>query len=135
MTKKSSDYIKLDETYGAHNYHPLPVVISRAKGIKVYDPEGKEYAFELVEGVLAESTALDSQIEKAATHWRVSRMSRVDRNLLRIGTFEMQSKPDVPTAVLIDEAVELAKRYGSSDSSSFVNGILNRLAELIRSNE
>jgi N utilization substance protein B len=56
-------------------------------------------------------------------------MSRVDRNLLRLGTFELMFKPDVPRAVILDEAVELAKAYGTDESSSFVNGVLDRIAD------
>jgi N utilization substance protein B len=56
-------------------------------------------------------------------------MTRVDRNLLRLGTWELTERQDVPRAVILDEAVELAKRYGSEDSGAFVNGVLNRIAE------
>ena len=67
-------------------------------------------------------------IRKASTNWRIERMARVDRNVLRLGTWELAQIDDVPRAVILDEAVELAKRFGSEDSGSFVNGVLDRIA-------
>ncbi len=93
------------------------------------DPEGRAYADEAVRGVAGTLAALDAQIAQASTHWRVERMARVDRNVLRLGTWELMNRPDVPRAVVLDEAVELAKAFGTDDSSAFVNGVLNRIAE------
>jgi N utilization substance protein B len=93
------------------------------------DAEGRPYADEIVRGVLADMDAGDVRIRAASTNWRLERMTRVDRNLLRIGCWELAGKPEVPRAVIIDEAVELAKRYGTEDSSSFVNGVLDRIAD------
>jgi N utilization substance protein B len=93
------------------------------------DVEGREYADELVRGVMAERDAVDERIKSASKHWRLERMARVDRNILRIGVYELKSCPDVPRPVVIDEAVELAKRYGAEGSSVFVNGVLDRIAE------
>ncbi|HMI87436.1 MAG TPA: transcription antitermination factor NusB, partial [Polyangiaceae bacterium] len=59
----------------------------------------------------------------------IERMTRVDRNVLRLGTWELKYRPDVPRAVILDEAIELAKRYGSEESGAFVNGVLNQVAE------
>jgi N utilization substance protein B len=91
--------------------------------------EGRELADDLVRGVVADLDAVDDAIRKASTNWRVERMARVDRNVLRIGTWELLRANEVPRAVILDEAVELAKRFGSEDSSSFVNGVLDRVAE------
>lgn len=93
------------------------------------DPEGREYADAVVRGVAEELEAVDEKIRKASTNWRLERMARVDRNLLRIGTWELMRCKDVPRPVVLDEAVELAKRFGSEESSSFVNGVLDRVAE------
>jgi transcription antitermination factor NusB len=71
--------------------------------------------------------AASSAIEMA--HWRLERMSRVDRNLLRLGAWELVARKDVPRAVILDEAVELAKAYGTEESPAFVNGVLNRVAD------
>jgi transcription antitermination protein NusB len=92
------------------------------------DPEGREYADEALRGVVAELGRVDEAIRKASTNWRLERMARVDRNVLRLGAWELMDRPDVPRAVILDEAVELAKRFGSEDSGAFVNGVLDRLA-------
>ncbi len=93
------------------------------------DPEGREYADELARGVANEIDRVDGMIRKASVNWRLERMSRVDRNILRIGAWELQQESDVPRAVIIDEGVELAKKFGTEESSSFVNGVLDRIAE------
>jgi N utilization substance protein B len=72
---------------------------------------------------------VDAELVKASANWRLERMTRVDRNILRLGAWELLHRPDVPRAVVLDEAVELAKSYGTDDSSAFVNGVLNRVAE------
>jgi transcription antitermination protein NusB len=108
--------------------------VSADKAIELFwrtfeaDPEGRAYADALVRGVEAELELIDKRITAASQNWRIERMSRVDRNLLRVGTWELMTKTDVPRAVVIDEAVELAKTYGTDESSSFVNGVLDRIA-------
>lgn len=93
------------------------------------DAEGRPYADEIVCGVLGDKDATDERIRAASTNWRLERMTRVDRNLLRIGAWELAHKAEVPRPVIIDEAVELAKRYGTEDSGAFVNGVLDRIAD------
>jgi transcription antitermination protein NusB len=93
------------------------------------DPEGRAYADEIVRGVVASFEQVDQLIRTSSTNWRLERMARVDRNLLRLAAWELLSRPDVPRAVILDEAVELAKRYGGEESGAFVNGVLDRLAE------
>ena len=93
------------------------------------DPEGREYADEIVLGVAEALDEVDGAIRKASTNWRIERMARVDRNVLRLGAWELLRRRDVPRAVILDEAVELAKRFGSEDSGSFVNGVLDKIAE------
>lgn len=95
------------------------------------DPEGRSYADEAVRGVAANLAGIDAQITSASTHWRLERMARVDRNLLRLGTWELAHRPDVPRAVVLDEAVELAKAFGTEESSAFVNGVLARIADVL----
>ena len=92
------------------------------------DPEGREYADQVMRGVAGELTAVDEAIRKASTNWRLERMARVDRNVLRLGAWELMRSADVPRAVILDESVELAKRFGSEDSGAFVNGVLDRVA-------
>ncbi|MDP9002547.1 MAG: transcription antitermination factor NusB [Myxococcota bacterium] len=95
------------------------------------DPEGRAYAEAAVHGVGADTEKLDAHIAAASAHWRIERMARVDRNVLRLGTWELQHRLDVPRAVVIDEAIELSKAFGSDESSAFVNGVLNRIADTL----
>jgi N utilization substance protein B len=93
------------------------------------DAEGREYAEQLVRGVRDGSERLDERIRAASQNWRLERMARIDRNALRLGTYELLTRTDVPRAVVLDEAVELAKRFGGEESSKFVNGVLDRIAD------
>jgi len=99
------------------------------------DPEVAAYARALVDGSLAERDRLDRAIASVVENWAFDRISVIDRNVLRIGSHELLSRPDVPPKVAIDEAVELGKRYGSRDSGGFVNGILDRIWRLFREGE
>jgi transcription antitermination protein NusB len=92
------------------------------------DPEGRRYADGIVRGVAENMPTIDEKISAASQNWRLERMSRVDRNLLRLGTWELMYSPEVPRAVILDEAVEIAKAFGTEESSSFVNGVLDRIA-------
>jgi len=85
------------------------------------------FARRLVEGVQGARESIDALIEKSSTNWRVARMPLVDRNVLRLAIYELMHCDDIPGAVSINEAVELAKRFGGSDSSAFVNGIVDRV--------
>jgi N utilization substance protein B len=93
------------------------------------DAEGRPYADDLVRGVSERRSDIDERIRAASEHWRLERMARVDRNILRMGAYELIALSDVPRAVIIDEAVELAKRYGTEESGKFVNGVLDRIAD------
>ena len=95
------------------------------------EPEGRAYADDAVSGVEAHLAEVDEHIKKASAHWRLERMARVDRNVLRLGTWELAQRPDVPRAVILDEAVELAKAYGTDESGSFVNGVLAQIADAL----
>jgi N utilization substance protein B len=93
------------------------------------DAEDRAYADEAVRGVRAAVERIDERITKASTNWRVERMTRVDRNVIRLGVWELSERKDVPRAVVLDEAVEIAKRFGTEESGSFVNGVLDRIAD------
>ncbi|MGH9367907.1 MAG: transcription antitermination factor NusB [Thermoanaerobaculia bacterium] len=89
-------------------------------------PEGtRAFAERLVEGTLAHRDDLDAIISKQAEHWRLSRMPVVDRNILRLALFELFHEPETPHPVVIDEALEIAKRFSTPRSSQFINGILD----------
>ncbi len=90
------------------------------------DDPPDDFAVTLVRGVHRHAAELDRLIETHSREWKLSRMPIVDRNVLRLALFELLHAPDVPTAVAIDEAVELAKELSTADSGRFVNGLLSR---------
>ena len=87
----------------------------------------KEFATQLVEGTLAHVEQIDQLITTYASNWDIGRMAVVDRNVLRLGAYELLHLQDVPPKVCLNEAVELAKRFGNEESSKFVNGILDTI--------
>lgn len=94
------------------------------------DPD--PFAVELVEGVAANAEEVDALIARHARNWELGRMPALDRAVLRLATFELAHRPDVPTAAVINEAVELAKQYSTDDSGRFVNGVLAAVATDVR---
>ena len=92
------------------------------------DPEAQRFAQELVTGVVQHRAEIDRLIEQHSHNWRLDRMSRIDRNVLRLGVFELKYRPDIPRKVSLNEAVELGKNFGTEESSAFVNGLLDRIA-------
>jgi len=86
-----------------------------------------EFTEGLIAGIKEHQPRLDDLISQVAENWRMDRMAAIDRNILRLGAYEMLICPDVPPKVAINEALELAKRYSTAQSSRFVNGILDRL--------
>jgi N utilization substance protein B len=89
----------------------------------------------LTDGVLAHRAELDEAIGSVSNRWRVERMPPVDRTVLRLGLYELRYEPDTPSAVVLSEAVRLAKTYSTERSGSFVNGVLATLARRERSEE
>ncbi len=99
--------------------------------LRAPESEEVEFAQRLCLGVDGHREQIDALIEECSTNWRLLRMPVVDRNVLRIAAFEVMSCHDIPATVSINEAVELAKKYGSADSRAFVNGIVDRMARQI----
>jgi N utilization substance protein B len=89
----------------------------------------REFATELIRGVLEKHDAIDEHIKKVTANYELHRIAPVDRNILRVAIYEMLYSSEVPPVVCINEAIEIAKRFGSEDSGRFVNGILDRLKE------
>jgi transcription antitermination protein NusB len=83
----------------------------------------------LVVGVASHLNSIDDMIGRFSNNWKVARMARVDRNVLRLAAYELIFELDIPTRATLNEAIEIAKRYGSVDSGKFVNGILDRIAQ------
>ena len=94
---------------------------------EVKDDEILAFTKRLVLGVGEHLEVIDAKISKYATNWQFNRMAVIDRNILRLGVFELKFTKDIPPKVTINEAVELAKRYGDVESSKFVNGILDKI--------
>lgn len=89
----------------------------------------RSFAEELISGVLEHREELDVRIRRYADNWDIHRLNAVDRNVLRLALYEMLHRPDIPPVVSINEAVDLAKRFSSNESGSFVNGILDRASQ------
>lgn len=95
------------------------------------DATARAFARDLVAAASASAAQLDELITAASKNWRIDRMSRVDRNILRLGACELVAFREVPVKVVINEAIELAKRFGTAESSAFVNGVLDRIATAV----
>jgi transcription antitermination protein NusB len=107
-----------------------PLDVDRFLQRRLQDAKLCDFARSLVAGVKANQPAIDAMITEVAENWRLDRMAAIDRNILRLGAFEMLFDEGVPDKVAINEALELAKRYSTAQSSRFVNGILDRLLTL-----
>ena len=110
-----------------HNPKMDRAVIEQFAVERIREEPIRQFCLLLYDGVVAQLADIDARITAAAENWRLSRMPTVDRNILRLGAFELLFMKDTPAAVAFDEAIELARRYGSADSSAFVNGVLDRL--------
>ncbi len=100
---------------------------SYKKYLNVNNNEAFEFGKDLVEGVAENLKFIDEKIQKYAPSWPLERMNVTDRNILRIAVYEMFFRPDIPEIVSINEAVELAKLYGTDDSPGFINGVLDSI--------
>jgi len=100
-----------------------PSIYARHFGVP---EEQREFFFDLVEGVSEKLAELDAKIQSIAAHWKISRMARVDRTILRMACWEIRFS-ETPRNVVIDEAVELARKFSTTESASFVNGILDQI--------
>lgn len=96
---------------------------------RLHDRTLTPFCLGLYDGVLTHREEIDRRLAEAAENWRLSRMPVVDRNALRLGAFELLYAADTPKSVALDEAIELARRFGSKDSPAFVNGVLDRLRQ------
>jgi transcription antitermination protein NusB len=99
--------------------------------------QSKAFAFasELVNGVLANLAEIDARIAAKSKHWSKARMARVDLNILRLAVYELLYRSDIPKNVTMNEAIEVAKKFGAEDSASFVNGILDEIASGVTDKE
>ncbi len=116
-----------------HDQNGVPVprpAITRFTRDRLSDRDLEDFALSLYDGVLEHQAGIDALLTATAEKWRLSRMMPVDRNVLRMGAFELlHGEEHAATAVVIDEAIELARRFATLDSPSFVNGILDKIAQ------
>jgi N utilization substance protein B len=91
------------------------------------EPQVKAFADDLVRGIYKNKERIDTLITEHATNWELDRMAVIDRNILRFGTYELIFADNVPPKVAINEAIDIAKKYGDKDSGKFVNGILDKI--------
>lgn len=99
---------------------------------RLRDEALRPFALSLYDGVAAHAEEIDRHLTAAADNWRLPRMAVVDRNVLRLGAYELLFTPETPGKVVLDEAIELARRYGALNSPAFVNGVLDRLLQTAR---
>jgi len=95
----------------------------------------REFAEGLVRGVLEQRDAIDSAIKARSKNWSLTRMPRVDLNVMRLAAFELMFRPDIPKKVSINEAIEIARKFGDKDSPAFVNGILDEIEACAKTEE
>ncbi len=101
--------------------------LARFWALRPVEPKLKEYAARVVEAIAARQSEIDARISRYTANYELKRISAVDRNILRLAIYEMWHVPDVPPIVAINEAIDIAKKYGTEESSRFVNGVLDRI--------
>ncbi len=116
------------DLFGPDDGEPKPGLFGHVR--RQLSAEGQwPFVERLVRGAMNHRTAIDDLVGRCSLNWKLSRMGRVDRNILRLAAYELAFEPDVPGRATLNEAIELAKRYGTEDSGKFVNGILDRIAQ------
>ncbi len=111
-----------------HGTDPKPDVQRYWDSFEPVSPEEREFAERIVLGVSERLSELDERLDRASSHWKLARMAKVDRNLLRLAAYEIVYCPDIPRSASINEAIEIGKRFSSSDSAAFLNGVLDQLS-------
>ena len=131
-TRRQARSVTLEILYEIDIVGHLPVeVMDRRLAEQEMDESGHEFAIKLMEGVLKHQEIMDRLIARYAPEWPIDQMAVIDRNVLRIAIYEFLIDDETPVKVAINEAVELAKEYGSDSTPRFINGVLGTLAEQI----
>ena len=118
-------YLYEVDVVGVEEAEPLGDFLARQVG----RVDARPHAARLVAGVLEHKEAIDAELRSAAQNWTLERMAVVDRNVLRIGVYELTRDPEVPEKVAINEAIDLARRFSSEEACAFVNGVLDRIRQ------
>ena len=113
----------------------MPKVIDAFWQVRSGTAPMRAMAERLAVGAQGKQRELDREITAAAANWRLDRIAPVDRTILRLGAYELVAEPDTPPAVVLDEAIELAKRFGEKDSPAFVNGVLDAIRRRVRGDQ
>ena len=116
------------DTSGTDTGEAFAIVNRRAAKEKA-DEKTLEFALDLVTGTAERRGEIDKRIEETAENWSLARMAAVDRNLLRLAAYELLFRPETPANVVIDEAIEIARKYSTEDSTRFINGILDKIKD------
>jgi N utilization substance protein B len=111
---------------------PIDHVLNLFWKVRSGTPEMKKMAERLARGAHGQAAQLDEAVTAALTNWRFDRVAGVDRNIMRLAAYELVNERDTPASVIIDEAVEMAKRFGEADSPPFVNGVLDAVKTAVR---
>jgi len=114
---------------------PVDEVVDAALAQSALEGKNREFAEELVRGALEHQDEIDGRLTELATDWGLDRQAAVDRNILRLSAYEILYRPDSPVAAVVNEAVELAKKYSTAESGRFVNGVLGALARVPRGSD
>ena len=114
---------------------PLERVAGLFWSVRTSTDETRARAESLFRGCQSHVEGLDAEIAQAAHNWRFERIAAIDKNILRLGAYELMHEKDTPASVVIDEAVELAKRFAEADSPAFVNGVLDAVRRAVRKDE
>ncbi len=114
------------------NPEPIASVLADFWAERPYDAKTRDFAEELVKGVEEHKKSLDTLIREHATNWDIRRITTVDRNVLRVALYEMTHCPDIPPVVSINEAVDIARKFGTEESGRFLNGILDSIMKKLQ---
>ena len=98
------------------------------KGADETDPDVKAFAEGLIRGTIDHLSDIDAMVQKAVDKWKLLRMAAIDRNIIRVASYEILFREDIPDAVSMNEALEIAKRFSTAESAAFINGILDRIS-------
>jgi N utilization substance protein B len=125
-TRRRSRELALQLLYQNELTHGTPEEMQRGFDEWQNAPENvREFADRLLRGTIDKLAEIDEELSRQTTHWRLERLASVDRNILRLAMYELIHESETPPAVVIDEAIEIAKKYGGRDSGRFVNGVLD----------
>jgi N utilization substance protein B len=114
---------------------PLARVWEERRGDERLSEDQESLVTDVIGAIASRADEVDSELERAAEHWSLARLAATDRSVLRAAVGEVLARPGTPVRVILDEAIELAKRYGSDESGRFVNGVLDRVARSLRTPE